>query len=169
MIAAVFWRIVAAIVTAPGIRGWIVARASRTPYSDIYGADGKSLYMRRFWLFNPYDNVPGGNLRRFAWLPLSIRVHHIIRPDEDRHLHDHPWNYRTVILDGTYAEMRSDGKQYRRETGDTAEGKHNDFHKITWVDPVIGAVTLFITFRYRGTWGFKVPYREYLGLDPKGE
>jgi hypothetical protein len=47
----------------------IIARAMRDPYFDIVGTDG-STYMRRFWLMRPRK-----------WLPISIRVHHILRSD----------------------------------------------------------------------------------------
>ena len=54
------------------------------------------------------------------------------------------------------------------EAGDTAALKFGEYHRIRKVDPKQGAVTLFITGRYRGTWGFlvngeKVPYKTYLG------
>jgi hypothetical protein len=160
------WRLIAWLVTRPRVTQWLLQRAARTPYTFIYDSDG-SLYMRRWWLFNPYPGEDSGDgLPRFSWLP-SARVHHIVRPDRDRNLHDHPWDARTIILDGYYVEKRDDGQTYYRSRGDTASIAHNDFHTITHVDPVLGAVTLFITWRYRHTWGFKVPYREYLGLPAK--
>lgn len=163
MIADALWRPVAWLVTFPGVKRRILKRAARTPYSDIYGEDG-TLYMRRWWLLNPYPGEGSGDgLPRFSWLP-SVRVHHIVRPDRDRNLHDHPWDARTVILDGWYVEKRDDGRAYLRSSGDTVSIRHNDFHTITAVDKTVGAVTLFITWRYRHTWGFKVPHRDYLGL-----
>jgi hypothetical protein len=33
-------------------------------------------------------------------------VHHILRSDEDRELHDHPWPFVSVILRGGYLEER---------------------------------------------------------------
>jgi hypothetical protein len=164
-VADALWRLVAWLVTRPAVSRRIQQRAARTPYGDIYGADGKSLYMRRWWLFNPYEHHDG--LRMFPWFPWSVRVHHIVRPDEDRHLHDHPWNCRTIILNGWYVEERAGGKLFERNAGDTASITHNEFHRIRWVDPNVGAVTLFITGRYRGTWGFKVPYREYLAREQR--
>jgi hypothetical protein len=160
VVADLLWRILAAVIAWRPIAKWIVRRAQRTPYSDIYGKDG-SLYMERWWLFNPYWPVEG--LQQFAWLPFSIRVHHIVRPDADRHLHDHPWNARTIILHGEYTEQRDDNRYYRRQQGDTARLRFGEFHSIRYVDPHRGAYTLFITGVKRGTWGFKVPYREYLG------
>lgn len=154
------WRLIAWVVSRRPVAKWIVRRAQRTPYADIYGKDG-SLYMERWWLFNPYFPTPG--LRQFAWCPISVRVHHIARPDADRHLHDHPWNARTIILHGWYVEEREPAAtMIRRSQGDTARLRFGEFHSIRAVDPYRGAYTLFITGRKRGVWGFKVPYREYL-------
>ena len=34
----------------------------------------------------------------------GIFIHKILRSDDDRDLHDHPWNFWTLILKGGYAE-----------------------------------------------------------------
>ena len=153
------WRILAAICAWPPVADWLVKRAMRRPYTHITSADGTDRYMGRWWLFNPY---PG---RRWPRLP-SIRVHHICRADQDRHLHDHPWDARTIILAGFYVEQRENGGMVVRYQGETAPIKHGEFHRIAQV-PGGGVRTLFITWGYRGTWGFlvdgqKVPHREYL-------
>lgn len=130
----------------------IINRAQQWPYINLEG------YMNRWWIFNAYKR---------DWLP-SIRVHHILREDFDRHEHDHPWNARTIILKGWYIEERT-GKSFFRNTGYTGRINFGEFHNIKRVSPG-GVWTLFITYKYGGTWGFKVdgkkvPYREYLGLD----
>jgi hypothetical protein len=181
------WRIVAAIVTMPAVTRWLIDRAFRTPYNHIIGPDG-STYMGRWWLFNPYPRDEAERERRKAnptiWdrLP-SVRIHHIIRHDGDRHLHDHPWNARTIILRGWYDEerhystpmfrVRVDGQGgcrnlYRRSVGYTGRLLFGEYHRIREVPPE-GVWTLFFTWQYQGTWGFlvngaKVPWREYLGL-----
>lgn len=176
------WRLLAAILTRPSVRRWLIARAMRTPYAHITGPDG-SVYMGRWWLFNPYPAKSDGRKRKWAdWLP-SARIHHIMRPDSDRHLHDHPWNARTIILRGWYHEerpyttpmypVRVDGhggtrNLYRRAAGYTGRLLFGEYHRIAAVSDE-GVWTLFITWRYRGTWGFnvegrKVPWREYLGI-----
>lgn len=162
------WRALAWLVTRPRVRDRLVRRAQRTPYSHIASPDGQSIYMKRWWLFNPYPSSDEANLRRFPWLPVSIRVHRILRPDQDRHLHDHPWNARTIILDGWYVEEREGARPAKRNVGYTGRLDHGSYHRIDQVSPG-GALTLFFTFRYRGTWGFKVdgkkvPWREYLGV-----
>ncbi|RZJ24771.1 MAG: hypothetical protein EOO54_08365 [Haliea sp.] len=165
------WRAVARIASQPRVARWLIARAQRTPYTHITSADGQSVYMGRWWLFNAYRERPDGGVRSAPWewlgLP-SIRVHHIRRADQDRHLHDHPWNARTIVLAGSYVEVRPGGAVHVRDTGYTGRLLFGQFHRIDSVSEG-GVWTLFFTWRYRGTWGFdvdgrKVPYREYLNL-----
>lgn len=189
------WRGIARMATRPAVTAWLVRRAQRTPYTHITGADG-SLYMGRWWLFNPYPGSSSDPDHRRAWRKLmpSVRVHHIMRPDNDRDLHDHPWNARTIILRGGYREERpmarvstedllrygSDvhqvGEQNRvvltRQAGYTGRLLFGQYHRISEVSAG-GVWTVFITWRKRGTWGFevdgkKVPWRTYLGLDQEG-
>ena len=157
------WRAVAWILARPWIARELIFRAFSTPYKHILSPNGEHVYMRRYWLFNPYDEETRQTKHR--WCPWSIRIHQICRPDHDPHLHDHPWDFRTFILAGSYVEDRESGT-FRRGAGDTVKLKHGEFHRIAWVSGY-GAWTLFVTSRYRGTWGFKVggvkiPWREYL-------
>lgn len=41
---------------------------------------------------------------RTPWF--AIRLHHILRSDHDRALHDHPWSFVSLILWGGYREVR---------------------------------------------------------------
>lgn len=160
--------LLARVLARPTIADAIIRRAQRTPYLDIKSADGKTTYMRRWWLFNRYDRPNGP---RFSFLP-SIRVHHICRRDSDRHLHDHPWNARTFILRGWYMEQVAGSiGTYKRSAGYTGRLLFGQYHRITRVSPG-GTWTIFITWRYRGVWGFlvngrKVPWREYLNGSQK--
>ncbi|WP_122544326.1 hypothetical protein [Pseudomonas viridiflava] len=179
----IFWRLFAKVLARPAIAAWVIARAARTPYLHIRSADGQEVYMGRWWLFNAYDRET--HLGRIRWCPWSIRVHHIMRPDADRDLHDHPWDARTVILRGWYTEQRlldhddpvlsgldvpsaAQATEYiKRRPGSTAQLKHGEYHRIDEVSPG-GVYTLFITSRWKGDWGFlvngvKVAWREYTG------
>lgn len=128
----------------------------------IYGHDGE-LYMQR-WKILDSDF-------------LNIRVHHIVRRDEDRHLHDHPWNWASLVLRGGYieelpAELRptfSGDKEVTwfrvRLAGSFCLRRALDRHRIASVRP--GTYTLFITGPKINWWGFvtphgKVYYRDYL-------
>lgn len=37
----------------------------------------------------------------------GVKLHHILRSDEDRDLHDHPWSFLSVILRGGYWEHQA--------------------------------------------------------------
>lgn len=187
------WRLVATIATRPAVTAWLIERAQRTPYFHLTSPDG-SPYMGRWWLFNPYPPKSDGEGRRWTWLP-SVRIHHIMRADRERHLHDHPWNARTIVLRGWYEEERPsaatridelldvlrfgydvDAKQHRhdfhRARGYTGRLLFGQYHRISAVSEG-GVWTMFWTWRKRGTWGFdvdgvKVPWREYLHEPPPG-
>lgn len=170
-----FWRLIALILTDnPRVVDWLIRRAQRTPYTHITSADGQHVYMGRWWLFNPYGRGADGHQApaRWPWLP-SVRIHHICRADEDRHLHDHPWNARTIILRGFYVEQLDGQKTAKvRDAGYTGRLLYGQYHRIAAVSQG-GVWTLFITGRYRGEWGFKVggkkmPWREYISLDKGG-
>lgn len=188
--SAIFWRACARFLSRPAVVDWLIRQAQRTPYVHITGPDG-SMYMERYWLFNPYPSadekqaaVDAGLGEPKNWFPISIRLHRIMRPDSDQHLHDHPWNARTIILRGAYDEVRPAWishydhilaphyhRSFRRVEGNTVTLKFGEYHRITDVSSG-GVWTLFITGKYRGTWGFnvegvKVPWRQYLGLEQK--
>lgn len=63
----------------------IVRRSRQNPYFNLDG------YMERDWLHRGPR--------------LNTRTHKILRSDLDRDLHNHPWHYATLILDGGYWEV----------------------------------------------------------------
>lgn len=67
----------------------IINFAKKRPFHHLDG------YMNRFWFIPP------------SWFGdrVTARVHEILRSDTDRHLHDHPWSYTTIILKGGYTEI----------------------------------------------------------------
>lgn len=156
------WKLLAKVISHPKIADAIVKRAYKTPYVHLEG------YMHRWWLFNPYGYLQGEKGARWKWLP-SIRVHHILREDLDEAMHDHPWNARTIILQGWYIENRLENGavvQHGRGSGMTSKLAFGEYHKITSVSAG-GVYTLFFTWKYQGVWGFlsngvKVPFYEYL-------
>ena len=158
---------------------WIIARAQRTPYFHLPG------YMNRWWLV-PYlragsEGAEGTGpvsfwRRPVAWvlqrLGIAVRVHEILRSDNDRALHNHPWGYVTIILKGGYVEITDDGMRWYGPGSVLIRGtKHK--HRLV-LDPAYypatkgeqQATTLFITGPYKQKWGFftpagKVPYDVY--------
>ncbi len=169
----------------------LIARAVRTPYSHLTRQDG-TIYMYRYWLVpfvSPTQSGPAGvgpvrwnrPIARLLQLAgVAVRVHHIAGEDRDRHLHDHPGAFLSVILRAWYAEkLPALGQNSVREwNGDIEWGRYvmrgtwsasfkraTDRHQIALV-PEGGAWTLFIMFGHRNEWGFytpkgKIPSRLY--------
>ena len=165
------WKLVAWVVSRKPIADYLIRRAQHTPYFHLDG------YMNRWWLFNGYGNdtsTPDKQRQEKRWSRLpAIRVHHILREDLARDMHDHPWNARTIVLRGWYDEERllysfadwNVDQEFTRRRGDTATLKFGEYHNITRVSEG-GVWTLFFTWKYMGTWGFwvngkKVPWKEY--------
>jgi hypothetical protein len=120
-------------------------------------------FFQRFVLFNTVTGVIYLQRLRVIGTPwFSIMLHRIRRPDPDPDRHDHPWNFWSLVLWGSYEED-SGGvvKRVRWVNRHRAE----DTHRITRVfGPV---VTLVITGRRRRNWGFWkdnvfVPWRQYM-------
>lgn len=183
------WNLAARQLARPAVASWLITQAMRRPYSHIM--KNGDVYMERYWLFNPY---PGRDEKRRWNFPISIRLHFIRRPDDDRDPHSHPWDARTILLRGWYDEVRTSIYQYdneltawcaqhglpafdkvdqayHRTAGQSAALTHDDFHRITKIDPA-GVWTMFITFRKVDSWyflvdGLRVHWRKYLGLEQK--
>lgn len=155
--------VIAKILANETVAENLIEAAKATPYLHLTG------YMDRWWLWNGYSStdysVPAS--KPFPKFP-SLRIHHILRPDFDPDMHDHPWDARTFILKGWYIEERLvDGKivRFKRVAGDTATLKYGEFHNIIEVSEG-GVWTLFLSYDWHGTWGFlvdgkKVPWTEY--------
>lgn len=161
-----FWKNLALFIAShPALVDFIIRVAARNHYSQLYNRDG-SYYMNRFWLMPRclLGHDENGNLFPRAWLPFIVRIHHIQSRD-GRDLHDHPADYRTLILRGCYMEQDIYGVNRLRRAGDTAAWRAQNFHTITEVD-FGGVWTLFIMGRKNNNWGFlvggrKVPWRNY--------
>src|SRR5690606_23076235 len=99
----------------------------------------------------------------------SVRLHLIMRPDHDRDLHNHPFEYRTFVLSGYYAEDYQSRDVWTDENfprlvpeirtrtafaGDTLTSYSTlGFHRIRQVSPG-GVMTLFFMTDNWGEWGF---------------
>ncbi len=161
------WKVFAFVVSREPIANYLIRRARLTPYRTLEG------YMERDWLFNPYSGDKYDQVKKGR---PSIRIHRILRADLDQHLHDHPWRTaRTIILKGWYNEHRliknapdwliEPVKGFHRKKGNTAKIDFGEFHQIVAVSPDV--TTLFITWEFKGMWGFlvngkKIPYKQYL-------
>lgn len=91
---------------------------------------------------------------------LSIYIHEIFKADEDVHMHDHPWNYKSYVLSGIFLEESFDTSQkYSKfrvlEKHHSVERTASVFHTIKniFTDKV---VTLFVTGKKYKDWGYLV-------------
>lgn len=149
------------IANHPKLIDWIIFAAKKNPYSNIND------YMDRWWLMPRWLLTldENGNLFPKPWLLFGVRIHHIKREDE-RVLHDHPFDYRTIIMRGWYDEQDIFGQSHIRSAGQTIKARAQNFHRIATM-PVNGVWTLFIIGKKINRWGFivdgrKVYYRDYV-------
>ncbi len=103
---------------------------------EIRNTEG--LYMRRHFI-----SQRGANPQ--VWL------HEIMLPDADRWLHEHPWDYKTIILSGSYREEQQDGQAPEYDEGAVLDREAENLHRLHLTSPV---VTLFIAGRRKRRWGF---------------
>lgn len=116
---------------------WITKRGGRR----MIMRDGKP-YLERFYIFHSKR--------------LAVMIHKFYASDPDEP-HDHPWNWASKILRGTYFERNVDttGKWWTSKDGWRFR-RAEEFHRIE-VDETLQAgytTTLFITFGRRRKWGF---------------
>lgn len=108
----------------------------------------------------PPDIVINGDYLR-RWYILRRRnelgciyLHHFQRSDSDRALHDHPWPWTTIILQGSYREHTLNGMEIRHP-GDVISRQAEDLHRIELLTPEVW--TLFLTGAVERQWGFRLP------------
>lgn len=116
------------------------------------------------WVDVPSKMNPGQvYLRRLRIIQtpmVGIFVHWIYEPDIDRHPHDHPWSFCSLVLRGGYTE-----KIYRSLGGKPYQRQHKTLsahfmpidraHRITHLNGNV--VTLIVTGRRLRTWCFWTP------------
>jgi hypothetical protein len=134
----------------------VICGAQRTPYSPIGD------YMDRFWYM---PEITGER----------ARVHRTRRSDRDRHLHDHPWHFVSIILTGGYTEeLLLDGDpasgRQRFRAGDVLFRHAEHRHRLE-IEPGEDCWSLVFTSPNCRDWGFWtpegfVPWREYSQLEP---
>jgi hypothetical protein len=88
-------------------------------------------------------------LIRSPWF--AVYLHRFLRSDNDRHVHDHPWSFWTLILTRGYFEHLPDRSRHWRPPGSIlfrpAEWQH-------WVEVPRPCWTFVVRFRKRRDWGF---------------
>jgi len=157
------WTLLAKFLALKWPRLLLTAWAVRRPYFHLKRPNGE-VYMHRWWARKEPDA---------HWTGIAARLHHIALPDDDRDLHDHPYDYRTIILKGWYIEETLNGTVLHK-AGSTVAHPATHYHSIREVSPG-GVWTLFI-YRYKrpnNRWGFlvdgrKVPHGYYESIHGKG-
>lgn len=132
-----------------GVMDWRSVIAGLAP-DVISGRDGAP-YMERYHLRYESD--------------FSVRVHHILASDSDRDLHDHPWDFSSLLLEGSYREVTDAGESIY-SAGDVLLRRAEDAHRLILDVPVW---TYVATGPVRRRWGFHTTagwryWRDYLDL-----
>lgn len=127
---------------------WLINRAKRTPYFHLQG------YMNRYWLFQSRL--------------VSIRIHQILRSDDGRCMHDHPWWNISIVLRGRYWEIMDGGPRWRGP-GSVVVRRAQHRHRLV-LPPEHDCWSLFIHGHKSREWGFHtkdgwVMWKKYLGID----
>lgn len=116
---------------------------------DFYIGGRENPYMRRWWLT---ERDPK------KW---RIYLHHIMRDDDDRALHDHPSCSISIILRAGYIEHLPGGVRKRRYPGMVIFRRADHAHRLDLRrdrnGDVIAAWTLFIFGPKVREWGFHCP------------
>ena len=141
-----------------GVWWWFIRLLSGRPHIEIGGyLEGDrvaDVYLRRWYLI-PRNRV------------LNIYLHQFLRDDDDRALHDHPWDSLSILVRGQYEEcvdvwpgaLAREGrmpiwKQFSAPAVIRRSAEHS--HRIQLIDGK-PAWTLLITGPKRRKWGFWCP------------
>ncbi len=138
--------------------------ASHGP-DQVLRTDGTTDYLKRWYIVR--------KSKEWGRFGFNIYIHEILRPDDDRALHDHPWNFTSIILEGGYREVIGDSfgqplVTLLRKEGQIIRRKATDAHRLILHlgDPRASrgdsgaamkyhpALTLIICGRNRRHWGF---------------
>lgn len=90
----------------------------------------------------------------------NVYLHNVLRDDDDRALHDHPWPSLSICLDGHLAEyyLTGDVQRFRDfHPGDIVWRGARFAHRLYLPGEIKDAWTLFITGPRIRTWGFYCP------------
>lgn len=118
--------------------------------------------LRRLFRFFMIENAEGDpymaryKLFRTPWF--KVYLHHIFRSDEDLELHDHPWNFVSIVLWNGYWEVCSMSEfpgtpdwPKRIGAGSIVRHRARDAHRLVLERPAWTLV--FVTGKER-VWGF---------------
>lgn len=148
----------------------IISSAQKTPYFHLEG------YMERWWLVggwnaqrqndNDYFDPARAKGGLYEWITdrVAVRLHHILRSDDDRHFHNHPsWSVSIVLRGGYFEWTPGPGIDHVKWRGPGAIvfRRASLLHRLE-LPPLTTTWSIFILGRKVQGWGFLVPWREYL-------
>lgn len=127
-------------------RAGVTAQALPVRRPDFVIGPADNPYLLRWWLL------------RTPWC--YVYLHKILRDDDDRALHDHPWDNMSLILRGAYQERLLDtyGYEYSgpiRSAGSVIRRAAATAHRLLVVRGPVW--TLFVTGPPKREWGFLCP------------
>jgi hypothetical protein len=138
--------------------------------------------IRKFLLVKEIKSKYGEvHFRRYRLLQtpwFAVYIHQLCRSDMDSDMHDHPWNFASVILEGAYHEASAypphfDVTHHRDcYSGDVVEHKAEDVHKIRLLSDEVW--TMVFTWGRRRYWGYQtrhgwIGHKEYRALKNEGK
>ena len=131
-------------------------------YLDTKGNDPRDgeILSERWVLFEEVELDRSALKSSYATLsPFKVWVHKFYMSD-DADLHDHPWDYISIIISGGYYEYLQDGSKTWRYPGhwkfSKAETAHNVKLKTDDKGNEIPAVTLFIPGKHKRHYGYRL-------------
>jgi hypothetical protein len=150
------------------IPSFLLRRLDRWARERVHGRDPDFVigglddpYMLRWWV-----------LPRNRWF--NIYLHRILRSDDDRALHDHPWPNASIVVRGRYVEhtIQAGGVHHMtlRGAGDVVGRGPRAAHRLE-VLPGDPAMTIFVTGPILRHWGFHCPeagwrhWKDFVGMD----
>lgn len=89
------------------------------------------------------------------WL-FSIRIHVWHRSDDKRHMHNHAFDFITMVLKGSYTDVTEDERDVL-SIGSIRVRKAGHLHFVGW--PKDPTITLLLCGPKKQNWGFKVSNR----------
>lgn len=127
--------------------GHLLSRTVAVREPDLTIGGEQSPYLRR-WFLLPRGDEP------------SCYFHQFLRDDDDRALHDHPWDSISIVLHAGYVERTPDG-EVLRQPGDVVPRDALSRHRVILLRDEAGrprpCFTLFLTGRRVRDWGFWCP------------
>lgn len=133
------------------MQAWAAGVMARAP--DFIIGEAANPYLRRWWVIPRNEGC-------------NVYLHEILRSDDDRAGHDHPWPNTSYIIDGGYTEITyyqqqpwAEAYRLERVAGDCVTRLATDTHRL--IVPDGGrCVSLFMTGPKVRDWGFWCPNGE---------